>query len=339
MKTALIPASRLAKLKTVGIWRAVNEAAWDLIVRDLGYVPTAVVSKSGKLLSPPYPVRAMARIAPDFQVPTVLVDDLAEALISLINAGGVDHRLNPGMTDSSVVDLLLSMAKSDLESVRLTGIEMEDFGTLLEELASDRPPVFSPPPPAPTLTDWEVPILDLSLQADTSYPAVKWGTRARDSSLAGCLIHFYTHDRKFNALTDDASMIVRSGAAAAVELNISMSDDMPLPVALFAIWQKRRASSQWQAGGIHVLVDMNVPDRWFGLNLQGVPAGWRAYANRGYRDDPRHVERAYERACQHANTDDILYVVYSGGKVVKALCQRRGWHWIPDAAETARDGT
>jgi hypothetical protein len=99
-------------------------------------------------------------------------------------------------------------------------------------------------------------------------------------------------------------------------------------VALYQIYQKRRAASVWQFGGIRVFVDLNIDRSLFDLALLGVPSGWGAYANRAHHRDLGHLEDAYNLACEHAQNQPVKYMVYGGGKPAKELCQARGWMWF-----------
>ena len=62
-------------------------------------------------------------------------------------------------------------------------------------------------------------------------------------------------------------------------------------------------------------------------NLLGVPAGWRAYATRGYNANVAEIAAEYELAAQHAG-ERPLFLVYGGGAAVQSLCLQRGWLWL-----------
>lgn len=130
-------------------------------------------------------------------------------------------------------------------------------------------------------------------------------------------------------------MLPASGCAAAAEINFTIHEQTPAALVLHRIYQKRALSRRWQECGIPLLVDMNIPAKWFGLNLLGVPHGWRAYINRAYSSDIKHLLDAHEAASERAN-GPIFYVVYGGGAKVRELCLKRGWFWIQDDNDRAR---
>jgi len=74
------------------------------------------------------------------------------------------------------------------------------------------------------------------------------------------------------------------------------------------------------------------------IMLLGVPKGWRAYATRGYTDRLDFTVAEYELACNHAETDDILFLLYGGGKACQALAQEREWVWVPEHMNVKRGG-
>ena len=42
-------------------------------------------------------------------------------------------------------------------------------------------------------------------------------------------------------------------------------------------------------------------------------------------------------ACERAETDDIMFIVYGGNKDVKNLCMERHWYWIPEGMDTVKN--
>jgi hypothetical protein len=188
----------------------------------------------------------------------------------------------------------------------------------------------------PTDNDCEIPLLNLRLQADAiDRPVVAWGSVARTTEMSGTW-HFYVDDRRFRALWKDPTRVVKSGCVCAVEPNFSCHDQTPVAVGLYRIHQKRWLARYWQSKGIRILADLNVGEKFLALNMLGIPIGWRAYATRGYTDHTESTLREWQIARERARTDDILFLVYGGGKKVRYLCRERGWVWIAERADAVK---
>jgi hypothetical protein len=188
----------------------------------------------------------------------------------------------------------------------------------------------------PTDNDCEIPVLNLHLQANAvDRPVVAWGSVARTSRMRGTW-HFYVDDDRFKQLWKDPTRVVKSGCVSAVEPNFSCNDHMPVAVGLYRIHQKRWLARYWQSKGIRILADLNVGEKFLALNMLGIPTGWRAYATRGYTDHTESTMREWEIACERAQTDDILFLVYGGGRRVHRLCKDRAWIWIPERADAVK---
>jgi hypothetical protein len=148
--------------------------------------------------------------------------------------------------------------------------------------------------------------------------------------------HFYTEDNRFEALWYDPSPIVNSGCVNVVEPNFSVFHQMPAAVALWHVYRKRWLARYWQSVGVRIFVDLNVPDPHFHLNFLGVPQAWRAYATRGYAAQIPGMIEEYEAVVAHHGSADVLYLVYGGGRAVQALCMERGWVWIDEHMNRAK---
>ena len=178
--------------------------------------------------------------------------------------------------------------------------------------------------------DWGIPTLDSNLQAEyVVVPVERWGRMARHGTTMPGTWHFYTEDYKFNNLWSNQNILRETGCVNAIEPNISTNEQMPKAVALWGVYRKRWIARFWQSQGIRIFVDLNVDRAFTEINLLGVPQGWRSYATRGYDNDIALLEYDYQIALQHANRDDILFVVLGGGKRIQAMCKERAWHWIP----------
>ena len=79
-----------------------------------------------------------------------------------------------------------------------------------------------------TDNDWEIPVLDDSMQAlEVSIPFQKWGEQARVLDLKGNgTIHFFTDDYKFAALYEQPQKLANAHPRNIVEPNFSLFLDM-----------------------------------------------------------------------------------------------------------------
>jgi len=189
----------------------------------------------------------------------------------------------------------------------------------------------------PTDNRFEIPRLNQHYEADAlDAPLVTWGSISRTKRMSGTW-HFYTEDYRFRALLKNPAPVVATGCVTTVELNITLSDQMPVAVGLYRIYQKRWVSRYWQAQGIRILVDLNVPAKFRTYNMLGVPRGWRAYATRGYTRRMEETQAEWEIATRWAGSEDVLFLVYGGGGKVQQLCMDRGWLWVPERADVVRE--
>lgn len=205
-----------------------------------------------------------------------------------------------------------------------------------------------PPPPAaalapstpdmlwPSDNEFGVPVLDLTMQAEgVVAPVLHWGVQGKKREFRGTW-HFYTDDHRFNALWRDPSAVCQTMATALVEPNFSVSAQFPRAVAIWQTYRKRWMARFWQSKGLRVFVDLNVPQDHMDINLLGVPAGWRAFATRGYVSRPEDTEAEYETACRIRGSQDVLFLVVGGAAGVGQLCRQRGWLWIPEHMDTVQ---
>ena len=185
--------------------------------------------------------------------------------------------------------------------------------------------------------DWGVPLLDLNMQAQSfDQPWAIWGSVARTTRMAGTWL-FYTTDDRYEALWRDPSPILNTQCVAAVEPNFSAYSNMPPVVALWQIYRKRWIARWWQNMGVRVWVDLNVAKEHYALNMLGIPQGWRAFATRGYTERLDGTHEEYAQAQRIAGEGVTpLFLVYGGGKAVKAECQRMGWLWLQEDMDTAK---
>lgn len=188
----------------------------------------------------------------------------------------------------------------------------------------------------PSDNAWDVPLLDVRMQAlQVELPFMRWGRVGRQSRMQGTY-HFYTDDYKFEALWADPLPVVLSGCMAVVEPNFTVSLESPRAFVLWNTYRKRWLARYWQSEGVRVFVDLNVPSEYADLTFLGVPKEWRAYITRGYTERMAATIVEYEAACEHHGNSDILFTVYGGGKAVKALCAERGWVWLPEERDIVK---
>jgi len=165
-----------------------------------------------------------------------------------------------------------------------------------------------------------VPVLDLARECElVDMPLAAWGSVARASKMLGTW-HFYTDDYRFSALWDKPHTVVNTGCRAVVEVNFTISEQMPYPVALYKIYQKRWLSRYWQSQGIRVIADLNVARPFRELNMLGIPTGWKSYATHGYNDRIPDLEEEFKAATKRAGTKSVYFLVYGGGAAVKEYC-------------------
>lgn len=165
-----------------------------------------------------------------------------------------------------------------------------------------------------------IPVLDPGMICNlVDMPFQAWGSIGRTSKMKGTW-HFFTEDYRFTALWKNPQAIVKTKCVSVVEPNFSITDQMPYPVALYRVYQKRWLARYWQSRGIRVIADLNVSVRYLAVNMLGIPDGWTSYATRGYNDRIDDLKKEYKAAIKKAGTDRIYFLVYGGGAAVKQFC-------------------
>lgn len=150
--------------------------------------------------------------------------------------------------------------------------------------------------------------------------------------------HFYTQDDEFDHLWERPERLIGTRAGTMIEPNHSVYDQTPLAVATWATHRKRWLACFAASRGMKILVDLNVASPYAELNLVGVPLGWPSYATRGYADRIEDLSREYALARDRAEGEPRLFVVYAGGREVRALCQDRGWVYVEERNRAAKKG-
>jgi len=172
----------------------------------------------------------------------------------------------------------------------------------------------------PTDNKYDIPVLLLDMQAElVDFPFIAWGSIKRTSTNFGTW-HFYVDDYRFNALWDKAGMIPETKCNSVVEINYTITDQMPFPVALYRIYQKRWLARYWQTRGIRIIVDMNVARPFRELNMLGIPRGWKTYATHGYDERIKDLREEIKLAVDRAGTKNITFLVYGGGAKIREFC-------------------
>lgn len=184
----------------------------------------------------------------------------------------------------------------------------------------------------PTDNDWEIPILDDSMQATSvDIPFLCFGEQKRTLDLQGNgTVHFYTDDYRFSAVYEHPEKIVQHHPRNIVEPNFSLYLEMPPAFGLQAVYKKRVVARMMQDRGIKVFVDLNVEDKFIKLNLIGVPRGWRSFATRGYSERLASLELQYRIAEASASFvgRKPLFVCYGGGTKCRDFCKEVGGVYI-----------
>jgi len=152
-------------------------------------------------------------------------------------------------------------------------------------------------------------------------PLLAWGSVRRSKKNHGTW-HFYTDDYRFTALWNKPEMVPDTGCLAAVEVNYTIHENTPYPIALHHIYKKRWLSRYWQSRGIRIIVDLNVSAPFLELNMLGIPDGWTTYATHGYNDRIYELELEYTAAQRKAGKKNITFLVYGGGNQVKDFCMQ-----------------
>jgi hypothetical protein len=181
----------------------------------------------------------------------------------------------------------------------------------------------------PTDNAWDVPALDPDVQPEAALlPFACWGSLPRTGARKVSW-HFYTDDYRFSVLLKNPNQVPDSNPISAVEPNFSVYDQTPAAGVLCATWHKRWLARHWQAQGVPVYVDLNVPNHHQPTNLLGVPKGWRAYATRGYETRIESLQSEWETAVKHSENSRPTLLVFGGGSRVRAFCQESGCFHVP----------
>lgn len=183
-----------------------------------------------------------------------------------------------------------------------------------------------------TDNDWEIPVLDDSMQATSvDIPMLAFGEQKRTLDLqSNGTVHFYVDDYRFAAVYEHPEKILQHHPRNIVEPNFSLYLDMAPAFGLQAVYKKRVVARMMQDRGIRVFVDLNVAQKFIKLNLIGVPRGWRSFCTRGYSDRLPALELEYRIAEASASISGRkpLFVCYGGGAKCRDFYKEVGGVYI-----------
>ena len=149
-------------------------------------------------------------------------------------------------------------------------------------------------------------------------------------------LHFYVDDYRFNSVYEHPSKILQHKPAIIVEPNFSLFNEMPISFGLQAIYKKRWVARAVQEKGVKVFVDLNVAQKYYALNMIGVPKGWSAFCTRGYSDRLSNLEFEFKLAQEWAQSNPMLFVIYGGGTECRHFAQRNGCVYVNPCVTTKK---
>jgi hypothetical protein len=176
----------------------------------------------------------------------------------------------------------------------------------------------------------EIPTLRLDMQAQQcDIPFVCFGEQKRTFQMNGTgTLHFYTDDYRYTQVWEHPEQILHHNPANIVEINYSLFNEMPLAFAMQRIYKKRWLARAMQDKGIRIFVDLNVAQKFYKLNMLGVPHGWSSFCTRGYSDRTINLEFEYEMARLWAGDNPLLFVIYGGGIKCKQFALEHGCVYV-----------
>lgn len=303
------------------------------ILGEIGFVGAVIVSARSGYVLDGHDRIFEALDADNSDVPYLKVD-VTEAEESYILAT-YDPVARLAYHDADLINDLLKDVTTNDESVQALldalSVEIPTSGSDGDGATSPLTRADVPDAIFPTNNDYEIPLLDIQLQARSfDLPFAVWGSLSRQSKIVGGTYGFYTSDDRFEALWADPSGIVNSGCKNLVEPNFSCYATMPVAVGVYQIYRKRWIARWCQSHDLRVFVDLNVAPKWREINLMGVPRGWSAYMTRSSVDYVDELDEEFALACDRAESSAPLFMVYGGGKVSQQKCKARGWLWIVD---------
>lgn len=174
----------------------------------------------------------------------------------------------------------------------------------------------------PSDNQMEIPTLRIDVQpTSVEIPFLCFGEQKRSKDMRGAgVLHFYTDDYRWQSIYEHPEKIFKHNPGAIVEPNYSLFNETPVAFGLQGIYKKRWIGRVMQDRGIPVFVDLNVANKFYAMNLFGVPKGYGAFCTRGYADRLPALEYEYMLAERIADGNLRFFVVYGGGMEVKNWC-------------------
>lgn len=174
----------------------------------------------------------------------------------------------------------------------------------------------------PSDNQMEIPTLRLDVQpTHVEVPFLCFGEQKRTKDMRGAgVLHFYTDDYRWSSIYDHPEKILKHNPGAIVEPNYSVFNETPIAFGLQGIYKKRWIGRAMQDRGIPVFVDLNVANKFYAINLLGVPKGYGAFCTRGYSDRLPALEYEYMIAERVADGNLKFFIVYGGGEEVRKWC-------------------
>ena len=191
----------------------------------------------------------------------------------------------------------------------------------------------------PTDNELEIPTLDINMQArECQIPFLCFGEQKRTYNMNGQeTLHFYTDDYRFTSVYEHPEKIFKQHRPAnIVEPNFSLYNETPISFGMQALYKKRWIARAMQSQGIGVFVDLNVAQKWYQLNMLGVPRGWQAFATRGYSDRLNNLAFELSIAKDWALGKTPLFVIYGGGNECRRFAQENGCVYINPVVTTKK---
>lgn len=311
------------------------------VLSEVGWVQSVIVNRTtGNVVDGHARIEEALKLGDETPVPFVEVELSEEeeqkilltldpvAAMAAADKQNLDALLRDVSTaNSAVADMLTELAQENGLLSALGEEGLEDGA--VKDAESVELNVAAPDIAFPSDNEYGIPVLlpqgDL---AGVPRPCERWGMRARGSINPGTL-HFYTDDARFETVWEKPEWIVKSGASAITEPNVTTHPTTPLVYVLWGIYRKRWLARWAQQYGLFIFVDLNVEPMFYDYNLLGVPKGWKHYATRGYDTKPEFLTSDYECAVKHAGTKEIVFVVFGGGTATRARCIAEKWIHMP----------
>ena len=170
----------------------------------------------------------------------------------------------------------------------------------------------------------EIPTLLLDVQPKcVEIPCYCFGEQKRTTNMQGKgILHFYTDDYRWQSIYEHPEKILKYNPGSIVEPNFSLFNETPVAFGLQAVYKKRWIARAMQERGIPVFVDLNVANKFYAINLFGLPKGYASFCTRGYSDRIPALEYEYMIAKRVADGNKLTFIVYGGGMDVKAWCEQ-----------------